>query len=205
MLTYHELRKISPSKAREIVRKIFIQNNKNFSNTAKIIGVQRKTVKRAVSGPLHDISTKPLSSPNRTNTKLENLIILEGKNTGYRYRRLSNFIFRKYGISIKEDTVRNILKRNNVFPKKIRTKNKRVRHLYDYKYLEPFAEMQLDTKHILDFNALPKDGYRHIAKHNFPKYEWNIIDAATRTRFTAQSHNLYATFGKAYMFMVILW
>lgn len=36
IITFHELRKISPEKAREIVRKVFKENNHNASKTAKI-------------------------------------------------------------------------------------------------------------------------------------------------------------------------
>ena len=65
--------------------------------------------------------------------------------------------------------------------------------------------MQLDTKHVLDKKALPIDVYQHIIANKLPKYEWNIIDMATRTRFTAYSHELNATFGHQFIFLVMNW
>ena len=56
IISYHEIRKISPEKARELVRKVFENNNKNVSKTAKILGVSRHTVRRAIYGPLEDKS-----------------------------------------------------------------------------------------------------------------------------------------------------
>lgn len=79
IISYHELRKISPQKARELVRKVFESNNKNVSKTAKILGVSRHTVRRAVYGPLEDKSKKPKSSPKKLSSELENFIVEESK------------------------------------------------------------------------------------------------------------------------------
>jgi hypothetical protein len=38
----------------------------------------------------------------------------------------------------------------------------------------PFSEFQLDTKHLLDKNTLPKEVYEHIKDYNLPLYEWNL-------------------------------
>jgi hypothetical protein len=206
MLTYQEIRRdVSPEKARGLVKKILEKNNGDVSETARILATSRKTVRRARDGTLEDKSRKPNNSPNKTESSLEGLIIQEGKNTGYRYRRLTGFLFDKYGLEFSEETVKAILKRNHVPRKKIRTRNGRVRHLYDYEHLEPFAKMQLDTKHILDYGALPKDVYMHILKHKLPLYEWNIIDVVTKMRFTAYSYELSQTLGWQFIFMVVSW
>ena len=205
MLDYHELRKDSPEIARKLILKVLLQKNGDISKTASALGIQRKTVRRAREGPLSDESKKPLKSPNKTSSFLENVILLAAKETGYRYRRLKNYLWAKHSIRFSEHTVRGILKRYNVFQKKVRTANKRRRPLYDYAHLAPFAEMQLDTKHILDLNALPSDVYNHIKAANLPLYEWNIIDVSTRTRFTAYSHELSAHFGKMFMTLVLMW
>jgi transcriptional regulator with PAS, ATPase and Fis domain len=42
MIGYHEMRKLSPEKARELVRIVFEKNNHNISKTAKILGISRK-------------------------------------------------------------------------------------------------------------------------------------------------------------------
>jgi len=205
MIGYHEIRKIKVEKAREIVRRILIENNNNISKTARILKITRRTVRRSRDGPLGDRSRKPLVSPNKIKLRLEKLVIREGKDTGYRYRRLSKYIYDKYGIEISENTIKVILRRNNINRRKIRSRNGRVRHLYDYKYLIPFSNMQVDTKHILDYDALPKDVYMHIQFNNLPRYEYNIIDACTRTRFTAYSYEINTTYGWIFMLFVIHW
>ena len=65
--------------------------------------------------------------------------------------------------------------------------------------------MQLDTKHILDKDALPAEVYAHIKHYHLPLYEWNIIDVATRIRFTAYSHELSSVFGMMFLSLVLLW
>ena len=205
MLTYHEIKKESPELARKLVRKILKQNQGNVSKTALILGIHRATVRRARDGCLHDKSKRPHNSKNKTSSSLEKMILKVAKDTGYRYRRLSFYLFNAFGVFVSENTIKGILKRNNITPKRIRTKNRSRRHLYDYKHLLPFAEMQLDTKHILDQNALPKDVYNHIQSKNLPLYEWNIIDMATRTRFTAYSHELSALYGKMFISFILTW
>lgn len=205
MLNYHEIRALSPEKAREIVRKILRNNKGNISLTAQILNITCKTVRRARYGTLEDYSRRPHRSPHKTKTMLENLIVTEGRKTGYRYRRLSGLLFDKYGLNISEETVKAILKRNLVNKKVVRTANKRRRPLYDYAAIAPFTELQLDTKHILDLNALSEETYSHIWKYRLPRYEWNIIDVATRIRFTAYSQELSATFGWLFIFIVIQW
>lgn len=52
MIGYHDLRKLSPEFARETVRKVLEKNSGNVSKTAKILGISRKTVRRARDGSL---------------------------------------------------------------------------------------------------------------------------------------------------------
>jgi len=114
MIGYHEMRKLSPEKARELVRIVFEKNNHNISKTAKILDISRKTVRRAINGPLSDISRKPNSSPNKTPPNFEGLIVKEAKRTGFRYRRLKSFFERKYSLSFSENTIKAILRRNGI-------------------------------------------------------------------------------------------
>lgn len=99
MIKYHELREISPEKAREIVRKVLDKSGGNVSETASILGVSRATVRRARDGDLGDMSRRPLSSPKRTESTFEELIVKEAKHTGFRYRRLASYLMRKYSLS----------------------------------------------------------------------------------------------------------
>ena len=202
---YHELRKASPRRARELVRKVLDQNNGNVSVSAQVLGISRNSVRRARDGSLDDVSRKPHNCPSKTPDKFEKLILLESQRTGFRYRRLSLYMQRKYSLSISENTIKAILKRNNLPRRSRRSASGQTRHLYDYEALEPFREFQLDTKHLLDKSALPQDVYEHINRRNLPKYEWHLMDAGTRTRFTAYSYELSATFGFMFIVLVLLW
>jgi len=170
------------------VRKVLYQNKGNVTKTAKILGISRNTVRRARDGELKDMSRAPKNIPHKTPNHLENLIVHEAKRTGFRYTRLSRFLYDRYGIAISKNTVRAILKRNKVYRKRVRTKSKGVKHLYNYEELEAFEQLQIDTKHLLDMSALPKDVYENMKGKGLPLlYEWNAIDAKTRIRFTAYS------------------
>jgi hypothetical protein len=205
MITYHELREISPEKARELVRKVLAKQRGDVSKTARILKISRPTVRRARDGMLEDESRRPHHSPSRTASHFEELIVAEAKRTGFRYRRLTGYLQRKLSLSFPEDTVKAILRRNSVKKKTRRSANARRRPLYDYEALMPFQEMQLDTKHILDKNALPAEVYAHIQRCKLPLYEWNLIDVATRIRFTAYSHELSAVFTTMFLSIVLLW
>ncbi len=117
IISYHELRKISPQKAREVVRKVFEANDQNVSKTAKILGIARATVRRAVYDCLEDKSKRPKNSPKKLKSEFENIIVEEAKRTGFRYRQLSMYLQKKYGLVISENTIKSVLKRNKV-PKK---------------------------------------------------------------------------------------
>jgi hypothetical protein len=80
---YHELAEISKKKAREVVRRVLENNEGNVSKTAKILGMARKTVRRAREGPLEDHSRRPKHMPRKIAPHFEELIVLEGKMTGY--------------------------------------------------------------------------------------------------------------------------
>jgi len=205
MITYHELREISPQKARELIRRVLAKQEGDVSKTARILSISRPTVRRARDGDLEDRSRRPLHSPAKTASHFEKLIVQEGKRTGFRYRRLAGYLQKKFSIRFSEDTVKAVLRRNGVKQKTRKTANARRRPLYDYEALMPFQEMQLDTKHLLDKNALPAEVYAHIKHYQLPLYEWNIIDVATRIRFTAYSHELSAVFGMTFLSLVLLW
>lgn len=205
MISYKELRDISPVKARELVRKVLENCRGNISETAAILNISRKTVRRARDGDLKDQSRRPLRSPNKTEESLENLIVREGKRTGFRYRRLTSYMKLKYNLLLDENTVKAILKRNGIKKRTRKAANGSRRALYDYESLMPFESLQLDTKHLLDKSALPLDVYDHMKEKGLPQYEWNLIDACTRSRFTAYSHELSATFGFMFILFSTLW
>ncbi len=204
-ILYHELREIEPSKARELVRKVLAKNNGNVSETARILGISRNTLRRARDGSLEDLNRRPHHSPNKTEHLLEELIVKESKRTGFRYRRLASYMWGKYSLKISENTIKAILKRNMVKKKTRKSYNSKQRSLYDYEALMPFSEFQLDTKHLLDKDSLPKEVYEHIKDYNLPLYEWNLIDIGTRARFTAYSYELGSVFGFMFIVFAVLW
>lgn len=204
-IIYHELRKIEPSKARELVRAVLERQKGNVSKTARILGISRQTVRRARDGSLGDKSRRPHRIPRKTDTFLEKLIVEEAKRTGFRYRRLTSYLKRKYSVEISENTIKAILRRHNIEKRKKKSHTGKYRTLYDYEALLPFEKFQLDTKHLLDKKSLPKEVYEHMKKHKLPRYEWNIIDVGTRTRFTAYSYELSAVFGFMFIVFVSLW
>jgi putative transposase len=205
MISYHDVREVSSCKARELVRKVLVRNHGNVSHTARVLGISRQTVRRARDGGLDDLSRRPHHCPRKTPDEFECLIVAEGKRTGFRYRRLSSYLQRKYGLMFSEDTVRAILRRNQVKRHTRRAATGHVRHLYDYEALIPFRELQLDTKHLLDKGALAPEVYAHMNQYGLPRFEWHIMDAATRARFTAYSYELSATFGFLFIVFVLVW
>jgi hypothetical protein len=145
IITYHKIRNISKEKARELVRKVLEKNECCVQKTAQILGICRKTVRRARDGTLSDYSRRPKNGQKKINSHFEDLIVAEGMHTGYGAKQLTSFLFQKYGHNFSMYTVKKILKKNKVLKKRIRTKNRNSRHLYDYEHLAPFREFQLDT------------------------------------------------------------
>jgi len=66
---YHEIRKVSPPEARSLILKVLTENNHNVSQTARILGISRDTVYRALRGP------------RETPHQLQDLILSEAKKT----------------------------------------------------------------------------------------------------------------------------
>lgn len=205
MISYHDLRQISPPKAREVLRKVVAQHHGNVSQAARMLGICRHTVRRARDGSLDDYSRRPHHCPRKTPDEFEALIVAEAKRTHFRYRRLSSYLVRKYGLVVSENTVKAILRRNEVKKRRRRAASGQRRHLYDYEALIPFRELQLDTKHLLDKRALAPEVYDHMKHYGLPRYEWHVMDVATRARFTAYSYELHATFGLLFLVVVLLW
>lgn len=64
--------------------------------------------------------------------------------------------------------------------------------------------MHFDTKELADMKSLPVDVYENL-KHNgdLPLYEWNLIDAASRTRFMGYSRGKNSTFGLQFLVFIL--
>jgi len=107
--------------------------------------------------------------------------------------------------SITFSQIRGIYKRNKLRVKKVRTKNRSHRPLYNYPLLACFEYLHADTKEILDQKALPSEVYERLQLNpELPIFEWNIVDAKTRARFIAYSHTRSSEFGFRYLLFVVM-
>jgi len=105
--------------------------------------------------------------------------------------------------NLTESQLRGIYKRNNFSIKKVRTCNGERRSLYDYENISCFERFHYDVKYVLDKKALPQEIYGTLSGKDIPKYEWNIIDVASRMRWIAYSYNINAEFGHRFLMFVI--
>ena len=102
--------------------------------------------------------------------------------------------------------IKGCYKRRSLVAKKVRTKNRERRPLYDYAALAAFERLHMDTKHIADMHALPKDIYEKFKDSpDLPVYQWTIQDAKTRMRFLAYSRELSSFFGQRFLLFAALW
>lgn len=167
--------------------------------------------------PLCDQSTKPHSHPrmatieqaNRVETIFHDLKVKTGS------KRLQTILKRKYHDStdpvdaslarIGMTKLRTIYRTRGFKKEHARATNGSYHPLYDYTALSCFEYMHFDTKHILDKKALPPKVYDYFSSHprEIPRYEWNLIDAKSRFRFTAYSFEINATFGLYFLSFVI--
>jgi putative transposase len=99
--------------------------------------------------------------------------------------------------------LKGIYKRNKLKTEIVRSANGERKHLYDYQAIACFAFMHLDVKYVLDKHALPEDIYALLSHNGAPIYEWNLIDAKSRTRFTAYSYGLNSEFGFRFLIFAI--
>ena len=163
--------------------------------------------------PLKDISTKPHHHPKeaaQAQTDRVREIFLELR-VKVGPQRLQRILKRKFkdttnpldvSLSIMKLTqLKGIYRRENLIVEKTKTASGISRPLYDYTALSCFERMHFDTKHLLDKKSLPPKFYDYFASHldTIPKYEWNLIDAKSRSRFMAFSYELNAEYGLKFL------
>jgi len=139
----------------------------------------------------------------------EKLIIKKFEDGNYGYKRMfSHLKKQKYDVEniYTLGNIKGIYKRNKFKAKKIRTANGERRALYDYDTIATFEYLQYDVKVIADKHALPTEIYEKFKNSKrLPKYQWTIIDAKTRTRFLAWSHERYSLFGLRFLEYTVCW
>ena len=150
-------------------------------------------------------SRKPLSHPKQANKQEEKLIIELYEKTKVWVKRLTNILIqRKLLWNLTLAKIRWVYKRNWFRVKKVRTSNWETRALYNYETLWAFEHWHYDTKELADAKSLPKHIYENL-KYNkhLPLYEWNIMFAWSRVRFTAYSRWKSSTFWLQFLVLVL--
>ena len=167
--------------------------------------------------PLKDASTKPhnhsgQASPIQTD---EVKSVFDGLRVKVGPKRLQTIMRRKFFdsndevklslASIKLSKLKGIYKREKLKIETARATNGSKRQLYDYDALAAFEAMHFDTKHIKDKKALPPKVYQYFMENigTIPSYEWNLMDAKSRFRFTAYSHEINSEFGLKFLLFCI--
>lgn len=115
-LDYQELRNNSSKAARQAILQILQANKGKASETARMLGITRRTVYKAISkrkaGDLDDASRSPKVVHNKTPKEIEEKVVLLKMKTNYGPLRLKEELEAVYQISMSEHTIRNIVRRN---------------------------------------------------------------------------------------------
>lgn len=210
-LDYNELRTISPKAARQAILQILAANKGNVSATARLLGVTRKTVYKALhkkaAGNLEDASRAPKVVPHKTAQDIEEKVLELKQKTNYGPLRLKEELEAVYQISLSANTIRNILRRNRdkFTSKRHKPQKKSPRQFVDWYTAKPFEVVQIDLKYIVDQKALSREQIDHIHAHNLPLYQWGAIDVNSRFKLIAYSDEKSWTNGLTWFLWVTSW
>ena len=206
-MTYTELRDLNPAAARQKLLEAF-ESLGSFRAVAVLFETDRKTVRKAIRrfhtagvDGLADLSRRPHHSPNQTSAALEQLVVAARRQTGYGPLRLH----RDAEVPLAPGTIRNVLRRHPVRPKKRRTWRGTRRRIYQWDDKEPLSFFQTDLKVIRDRKALPNDVYVHHERAGLPLYQWTACCVRTRLRFLAYSNEKTLANGLLFMILVTCW
>lgn len=206
-LTYAELRALNPAAARQKLLEAY-ESLVSLRAVAILFEADRKTVRKAIQrfasagvDGLADLSRRPHHSPNQTSSALEQLVIGARRQTGYGPLRL----YRDGEIPLPPGTIRNILRRHPVRPKKRKTWRGTRRRVYQWDEKDPLSFFQTDLKVILDHKALPPAVYDHHLRAGLPLYQWTAACVRTRLRFLAYSREKTMANGLLFMSLVVFW
>ena len=167
-LDYQELRSISPKAARQAILQILKANDGKVSATARMLGITRRTVYKALkkrnAGNLDDSSRAPKVVHNKTPQEIEEKVVLLKQKTNYGPLRLKEEMEAVYKFNLSEHTIRNIVRRNreSIKNKRHKPNKKGPRPFIDWYTARPFEVVQIDLKHIVDQKALSMAQIDHI-------------------------------------------
>ena len=208
-LDYQELRQSSPEAARRAILQVLKAHNGNVSETARIFGVSRATVYKAMrkqkAGNLSDDSKAPGKVHNKTDMAIESRVLEIREQTGYGPVRLQEELEEIDGIELSAHTIRNILRRNKVKKKSHRTGNGTKRQFVDWYTAKAFEIVQIDLKYIVDQKALSMEQIQHVYSQKLPLYQWTAIDVNSRFRLMAYSYEKSWNNGLTWFLWVIAW
>jgi len=210
-LDYEELRKISPKAARQAILQIYKANQGNVSATARLVGVTRKTVYKALrkqeAGNLEDASRAPNVVHNKTKPEIEEKVVLLKQKTNYGPTRLKEELEEVYQLSLSPYTIRNIVRRNRdkIKGKWHKPHKKGPRPFVDWYHAKPFEVVQIDLKYVIDQKALSQKQIEHIYAHNLPIYQWSAMDVNSRLKLMVYSYEKSWTNGLTWFLWVTSW
>jgi len=210
-LEYRELRTISPKAARQAILQILKTNRGNVSSTAHILHTSRRTIYKALRKQeeqcLDDISTAPHTVKNKTNTSIEEKVVLLKEKTNYGPLRLKEELETVYQIHLSEHTIRNIIRRNKtrIRGKRVKRIRKSDRQFIDWYTSKAFEVVQIDLKYIIDQKALSASQITHIIKHDLPLYQWGALDVNSRFKLIGYSKEKTWTNGLTWFLWITSW
>jgi putative transposase len=210
-LDYNELRAISPKAARQAILQILKANKGKVTPTARMLGITRATVYKALvkkeTGNLDDSSRSPKLVHNKTPVKIEQKVVTLKKRTNYGPLRLQEELWEVYQIKLSEHTIRNIVRRNKKKDQGKRHKphKKGTRQFVDWYSAKPFEVVQVDLKYVVDQKALSMQQIDHIHANHLPLYQWGAIDVNSRFKLIAYSDEKSWTNGLTWFLWVISW
>jgi len=169
-----------------------------------------------ILSPVKNISRRPHHHPRQATLVQQKKIAELFKNQGLKVgaKRMRTILARRYSdsgdplekslIQLGIGALKGIYHREELRVAKVRTGNGQRRPLYDYTKLACFEYLHYDTKHILDFKALPPNIYQLFTSNpELPLYQWTLQDAKSRFRFLAFSRSINAEFGLKFLIYVL--
>ncbi len=200
---------MNPTEARRRLVETFTRTH-SVSETARRWHTSRQVVRKwlrrykaqGLAG-LADASRAPHRSPAQTDPASEQKVLALRKNTGYGRKRLAWHLARQHKLMLSPYTIRHILRRHG-YGGKTRPRKPLYPAHWAWAVKRPFTLMQVDTKDILDRGTLGSRRWNHIIRRRLPRYQWTCLEARTRLRFLAYSHELSQANGIAFMVLVML-
>ena len=194
LLDYNRLRKNNTKSARQVVLEVLKDNKNNISKTAEMLNTSRHTVYKCIrkerEGNLEDKSRAPKHIHNKTDNRIEKLVIGIKKRTRYGPIRIQQELEDRHKIHMSVWTIRNIVRRNR---DKIKIRVHRVRRgkkreFIDWYKAKPFEIVQIDLKYIVDKKALNERQIENVYARNLPLYQWSAVDVNSRFKLIAYSN-----------------